>query len=357
MFGIKDSTQGNRIAKLRFFLLFPALVVSLCILASDQVNAAGGIKLLEKIVEKISRHPDDAVKAMKSMGKSAKVLGNAEKASLIKKFPSLANKSEDILHASASVISFCEKNGQEAMRLAGALKSPAVLVRWNAKNPKTWELVSTGAKNLEKLPKLPAEVASSIEKAGNNKEVLGKISGMLGNYENSANAFAEMLRTGGKKAAEVAGKLLTIAKNNPKTSIAVGFLAWHMADPAGCEKSVDDFLENHIEPIVKKVPEAIIDHGVKPFVDVTTAEAEKVVNNVVGNIFKSPTTIFIVLALLVFFIPPARRSAKLLICWPFEKLNGKLEKSMGKSVDPGNTSDADRIERAKFQASLRGGKR
>ncbi len=322
--------------------------------------ASGG---LMSFATKILRHADDFASVGKAGKKAGAVLRATEKADLLKRLPELKKAgqlSDDLLLGAKKTLDFAAK-GPAQKRLVDALENPAPLMKMVEKNPESWKVIDgiAGTLSTTKL-----DMAALAKTGAIPAEVVQKMPTVLKSYESTAEAAMALSRKGGPKAMEIAKKLGDIIKNNPKTTVAVGVLAWFTLDPDGAEAAVEKVLKGPtqvVTGVATNVTKDIVTNTVEGAGEIVTESVKSLdssLGKVVATAKESPLAISFILLLVVILVPPVRRRVLPLIAVPFNMVAAKIQNA-APSTQRQNPQNRNTVTPSStvtnFKASLRRG--
>ena len=339
----------KNLQKTFFFLLLAGILL----VEGTALWAAPSPSMIKTLGRVLAKYGDEVETLGKATAKAGgRVISAAERNAWVRRMPSLANKS-DVTIAGLKAIDEFAKLGSKQSRLINSLENPVRLLQMEKTAKGAWQVADAAADSLALIKTMP--------KAGAIKElpphIINQAGGLFGNYAKSADAFLDMAAKGGRKALEVAGQLLAIMKENPKSSLAATLLACHIIDPEGTEELIKNFFKTHVGGVVKAgvsgVNEGASDIGMET-VDKAADAALKNIDNieekggeVLKRLLKSPialgTLAVAVIVLLLIVSSTFRKTAglavKLLLGW----INRRLETAANKQGGPGAASADDGI--------------
>lgn len=305
--------------KTRCAILVSFLAASIFLTAPVSCPAAG-ISLSKNVASFFSRHADDVAK----LGRNAKtVLTQSDKLRIIKKYPSLASKGDDLVRGAIMIERVAQKSPAAAKMMERGI-NPAKVARLAERSPeaiqKAENIASTfGAGSIKlsdsALKKLPVQAREAFRKIN-------------GNYALAAESYLDMARKGGPKAIDVAEKLSKYLTLKDAAAVtAAGLLAWHMRDPEACEEAITKFFK-HVGAVVT-VPaigmtDAAMDSGEKVFENLESRLSDFAARHLKWIV---PGGLFVLLLCSASF----RRFPVTVIDYFFKKINYKLEGGMPKA--------------------------
>lgn len=284
-----------------------ALLLVFCLFYPNGRSAASKLGFIESIL----RYGEDVAK----LGKKAPRIKPGIKADLIKKYPRLATKSDELL----SGVQIIEKNIAKTPAAGKMMESginPARVSTLAARSPKTVEegekiagIFATAKPPQTAVAKLPPPAAAALRKAD-------------GNYREAGEMFLRMEHRGGKRAVEVAARLAQYATpKNAAYAAALGLLAWHMADPEGAEEAVEKFFQEQVAPVLI----APVKGAVNAVGDTVQESLETVTDRSFETVVKYwPALLALALLGLLWRVPNLRRMPFVLLDSFFGRLNKRM---------------------------------
>lgn len=265
-------------------------------------------------IPNFSKYEKDIAK----IGKSSKnVLSDVQKKQLISKYPRLAGKSDDVLKGMYFMESTAAKN-PVLVKLIEKGANPAEVAIIAHRSPKdlaiyvkTMDILENAKSFQDRVEKnkLPAAAREALDE-------------LIGNPAVASATYFEMLKRGGQKAVDIAQKLLPhITTGKTSATVAIGLLAWHMVDPEGAEQSINEFLADHVAPLVTAPIEGI-GKGATKIVDGTMTTIEDSAITLLKNHW-----LLLIISLAIFLLLMSRQFRMFLptlIDKVFGKLNNKI---------------------------------
>ncbi len=332
---------------IRIWSFWVALFCALLLLAPSPGVAA---RSASSIMTRILRHADEAAELGRQSGQ---VLNAADKANMLKRFPHLATKGDDVILGAKMVEDFAAAGSKQA-RLMDALDNPVSLMRMEKNMQKTWSRVddiatvmASAKGGLGDLRRLPA--LSNLP-----QQTLNNISNILGNYKATANATMNMLRRGGKKSMEVLETLKKYLPDPNMRNLALGLMAWHMIDPDGAEEAISNFFRDHAIPLMTAPVKGTVEGLTKGVTDLDNAAVPLM--DAIKNLH-SEILIFIAIVICVCF-KPCRRTILALLALPFNCLTRKIheiDSGSGLSRSEKKKGASPSFDASKFNADLHRG--
>lgn len=194
-------------------------------------------------IERLLKKSDDVAK----FGSKSKIaFKDADKISIIKKYPSLTKASEDLIKGVYQIERIAAKT-PAAARMIEAGANPARVAALASRTPDT---VKAGEKIAELFAKNPmSSIGDGFKKLP--PQAASAMRQINGDYAKTAELFIKMEQRGGAKATEIAKKLFSyITPGTVAGASAAALLAWHMADPEGSEQAIEEFFHDHVAPVV-----------------------------------------------------------------------------------------------------------
>lgn len=214
-------------------------------------------------IRKMQPFIEDIVK----LGKKAPKATKSQVDDILKRFPSLARKSPDLING-VIVIEKVSQKSPVAKKMIESGLNPAKIAIAAERHPGQLKLGNEigemfAKSNPQKMPAyLPPEAVTAMRR-------------LDGNYAKTVESFLELASRAGKGAVEIAEKLYRVATSPGTYALAAaGLLAWHMEDPEGAEQSVKDFFKNHVAPLANAPMQGILEGG-GDVVDKTLQTAEE----------------------------------------------------------------------------------
>lgn len=285
-------------------------------------HAAGTSDFIRKMLP----FTEDIIKFGKKAPKAAK----SQVDEILKRFPSLARKSPDLINGVIAIEKVSQKSPVAKKMIESGL-NPAKIAIASERHPGQLKLGN-------EIGEMFAKINPQKIPAGLPPEAVTVMRRIDGNYAKAVESFLEMASRAGKGAVEIAEKLYRVATSPGTYALAAaGLLAWHIEDPEGAEQSVKDFFKNHVAPLVNAPMQGIIEGG-GDTVDKTLQTAEEQGLKIWENHWQ---IISAVLAILVFICLPNLR--RLVFAAPnafFGKLLARVQYN-GKSSDNKSTQNTD----------------
>lgn len=290
-------------------------------------------------LDKIFRHSDDVIKLGKKTGKLAPNI----RVELIKKYPRLANASEDLLSGIHSIENITA-NSASAGKMIDNEINPAKVAILAARSPKTIEagdkiaeIFAAAKVPQQAISKMPAPAVSALRKVD-------------GNYREAGEMFIKMEHRGGAKAVDVAEKLSQYATlRNAAAVSALGLLAWHMADPAGAEQAVEEFFKEHMAPMAAAPVKGVLNAAG----DTVQKSLETAANRTEEIAMRYwPALLVILFLILLWRVPNLRRMPFVILDNFFGRINKRMEMAPPASQDFKQKDSSERRSKEEKQSKI-----